>query len=326
VKRSSIIIFLLLSIAVFTALAVYGDTRAILGSLMVLSPVYWLGVVGLILLHILVRLLRWNYYLRVLGVTADSRISGLVFLAGVGLIIVPGRVGELAKSYYLKRNLNVPVRLSVPIIVTERIADVVAVLFLGLWGLIFIPFGWAIIAATVVGIALLIFFLASPSAVELLVRLPLLRKWKSLLLDSGQALRTLLSPKVTLIGLVSGCFAWFIIGLSFWMVLEGLGSGVAIPAAVSIFSASTLIGSITMLPAGLVSTEASMLAMLQHIGLTSVIASASILIIRVCGLWLALIIGFAALLYLQKRQPAQQQEATPADEVMATATTVVSTE
>jgi uncharacterized membrane protein YbhN (UPF0104 family) len=63
--------------------------------------------------------------------------------------------------------------------------------------------------------------------------------------------------------------------------------------------------------------------MLQHIGLTSVIASASILIIRVCGLWLALIIGFAALLYLQKRQPAQQQEAAPADEVMATAPTVV---
>lgn len=325
-NRSSIIIFILLSIVVFTGLAVYGDTRAIAGSLLVLSPAYWLGALGLILLHILVRLLRWNYYLRVLGVSADSRVSGLVFLGGLGLIIVPGRVGELAKSYYLKRNVGVPVRLSIPIIVTERIADVVAVLFLGLWGLIFIPFGWAIIAATVVGIALLIIFLASPSAVELLVRLPLLRKWKSLLLDSGQALRTLLSPKVTLIGLASGCLAWFIIGLSFWLVLQGLGSGASIPAAVSIFSASTLIGSITMLPGGLVSTEASMLAMLHQIGLAGVVASASILIIRICTLWFAVIIGFVALLYLQKRPPAQQQVTAPSDEVLTTAPGVMNTD
>jgi uncharacterized protein (TIRG00374 family) len=326
VKRSSIIIFILLSIAVFTGLAIYGDTKAIAGSLLVLSPLYWLATLGLILVHILVRLLRWNYYLRVLGVSADSRVSALVFIAGLGLIIVPGRVGELAKSYYLKRNLDIPIRLSVPVIITERIADVIAVLVLGLWGLVFIPFGWAIIGATLVTLALFMIFLASPRAVEVLVCLPILRRWEPVLRDSGQALRTLFSPKVTFVGLTSGCLAWFVIGLSFWLVLQGLGSGVSIPAAVSIFSAATLVGSITMLPGGLVSTEASMLALLQQIGLTGAMASASILIIRICTLWFAVIIGFGALLYVQKRQPAQRRVTAPLEEAVTAAPGIASTD
>jgi uncharacterized protein (TIRG00374 family) len=136
----------------------------------------------------------------------------------------------------------------------------------------------------------------------------------------------LFSPRVTLVGLVSGCLAWFVIGLSFWVVLEGLRSGVSIPAAVSIFSAATLVGSITMLPGGLVSTEASMLALLQQIGLTGAIASASILIIRICTLWFAVIIGFGALLYLQKRQPAQRSAAIPPKGVKITTRGVASTD
>jgi uncharacterized protein (TIRG00374 family) len=120
--------------------------------------------------------------------------------------------------------------------------------------------------------------------------------------------------------------AWFVIGLSFWVVLEGLGSRVTIPAAVSIFSASTLVGSITMLPGGLVSTEASMLALLQQIGLAGAIASASILIIRICTLWFAVIIGFGALLYLQKRQSAQRRVAAPREEVINTAPGLVSSD
>jgi hypothetical protein len=64
----------LLSVTVFSGLAIYGDTKGIAGSLLVLSPLYWLATLGLILVHVLVRLLRWNYYVRLLGVSADSRV------------------------------------------------------------------------------------------------------------------------------------------------------------------------------------------------------------------------------------------------------------
>ena len=110
----------------------------------------------------MIRLIRWEYYLRVLGISGDARTSTLVFLTGLSMIMVPGRVGELAKSYFLKQKLNTPVRLSAPVLITERIGDVISVLLLGLWGLVFIPFGWALIAITLVGIGAFLMLLASP--------------------------------------------------------------------------------------------------------------------------------------------------------------------
>jgi uncharacterized protein (TIRG00374 family) len=81
--------------------------------------------------------------------------------------------------------------------------------------------------------------------------------------------------------------------------------------AVSIFSAATLIGSVSMLPGGLVSTESSMLLLLTQVGLGTVTALASVLIIRVCSLWLAIGIGVAALIYLKRHRAVMPEQLAP---------------
>jgi uncharacterized protein (TIRG00374 family) len=58
-----------------------------------------------------------------------------------------------------------------------------------------------------------------------------------------------------------------------------------------------------MLPGGLVTTEGSLLVLLQQVGLGGAMASAVVLIARVCTLWFAVLIGLTALLYLQRNQP-----------------------
>jgi uncharacterized protein (TIRG00374 family) len=303
VNQRSIIFFILLSVAVFTGLAIYGDASELLASILVLSPAYWLAALGLTFAHILVRLFRWHYYLKILDISAEHKTSALVFLSGLSMIMIPGRVGELAKSLFLKQKLDIPIRLTAPVIVVERLMDVTSVLFLGMWGMVFIPYGWAIIMVTMAGLAVFVGLLSSSRGVGILVRLPVIRKWEPIISDSGQAFQKLLSLKVLLVGLFIGTVAWFMIGFAFWVVLQGLESDVTIPMAVSIFSASTLLGSITMLPGGLISTEGSMLALLYKAGLGGTLASAAILIIRVITLWFAVLVGFVALLYLQKYQP-----------------------
>ena len=99
-----------------------------------------------------------------------------------------------------------------------------------------------------------------------------------------------------------GSISWFTLGLAFWLVLDGLGSGVSIPNAVSILCATTLLGSVTMLPGGLVATEGSMLLLLQRVGMGSSLASAAILVIRICTLWFAVLLGLVALFLLQRYQ------------------------
>lgn len=310
-KHRTIIVVTLLTIAVFFGLAVYGDFQELVENVLALHVGFWLGALGLTIAHIAIRLIRWLYYLKVLHISADLLTSSLVFLTGLSMIMVPGRVGELAKSYFLKQKVDTPIRLSAPVVITERVSDVLSVLLLGIWGLIFIPYGWTVILITLAGIGVLLALLASPRGVSLLVRVPLLRRWEPVLADSGRALRTLFSVKVMVVGLAMGCSAWFTLGLAFWLVLEGLGSGVSIPMAVSIFCATTLLGSVTMLPGGLVTTEGSMLVLLQRVGLGSSLASAAILVIRICTLWFAVLLGLSALLYLQRYQPARSKVDAP---------------
>ena len=102
----------------------------------------------------------------------------------------------MAKPLFLKDKLGTSVRLSAPVVVVERIIDTVAVLLLGAWGLISVPYGWLIIPFVLVGMAAFLAFLASKNGVGLLVRLPVLRRWGTGLTDSSRNLRTLLSPKV----------------------------------------------------------------------------------------------------------------------------------
>lgn len=292
--------------AVFTGLAIYGDARELLNSILLVPPMIWVGAVLITFLHILVRMARWHYYLRVVGVKADLKTTSLIFMAGFSMLMIPGRIGELAKSLFLKQKADVQIRTSAPVVITERILDVMSVLFLGIWGLIFIPFGWVVILVTLAGLAVLSVILASPRGLAMVVKLPLLSRWAVVLVDSGQTFQKLYNVKVLTIGFILGTFAWFLNGVSFWLVLQGFQAQVQVPAAVSIFSASTLLGSITMLPGGLISTEGSLLAMLSRVGLGGTTATAAILIIRVITLWMAVLIGFVALLALRKHHPMGQ--------------------
>ena len=312
-SQRSIIIVVLLSVAVFTGLAMYGDAGELYRSILLVSPMIWIGAILITLLHIVARIARWQYFLRVVGINVGLKTASLVFLAGLGMVMIPGRIGELAKPLFLRQKANVQIRDSAPVVIIERALDVVSVLFLGIWGLIFIPFGWVVILVTLAGIGVVSAMLASPKGVGLLVRLPLIRRWAAVLTDSGQTFRKLYSVKVLTIGFILGTFAWFLNGVSFWVVLQGFQAEVQLPAAVSIFSASTLLGSITMLPGGLVSTEGSLLAMLYRAGLGSTTATAAILVIRLTTLWLSVIIGLVALLVLGKHRTAgpEATEAVP---------------
>ena len=52
-KQRSIIIFLLASVLVFSGMVVYGDASEVIGSVLVLSPIYWLMALGLTLVLLL---------------------------------------------------------------------------------------------------------------------------------------------------------------------------------------------------------------------------------------------------------------------------------
>ncbi len=313
-KRKGLITFLILTIVVFAGLAIYGDLPEILGEVSSFPIAYWFMALGLAFANYLLRLLRWHYYLRFLGVRIGIGPSTAIFMSGLSMTISPGRVGELSKSYFLKEKLDVPVALSSTAVIAERITDLAAVLILSLWGLTNVPYGWAVAVALLALFGIFAVLVLSPWGGERLLRLPLPQGWKPFLSMSRDAFQQVFSFKPLTIAVGLGILAWLAEGCALWVVLQGLDVPGSLGQAISIYAVATLLGAITMLPGGLVGTEGGMVALLQQLNLSKTHASTATFIIRLCTLWFAVLIGVIALIYVQvymRKESVQNNEQLP---------------
>ena len=307
-KRRGVIFFVILAIVVFAGLALYGDLPELLSQISSFPLGYWFMVLGLALANYLFRLARWHYYLRLLGIRIGIGSSAAIFISGLSMAISPGRVGELAKSYFLREKLEVPVARSAAAVVAERVTDLVSVLLLSLWGLTLISYGWVVGLAVLAVLSTFLVLVVSPWGSERVLRLPLPRRWRPFLSTSREAFRQVFSPTPLAAAVLLGLLAWFAEGCGLWLVLRGLDSTVSLGEAVSIYAVATLLGAVIMLPGGLVGTEGSMIALLQQLGLDKTPASAATFIIRVCTLWFAVLLGLLALLYVHLYMPRKTSE------------------
>src|SRR5882672_1467722 len=83
----------------------------------------------------LVRWLKWEFYLARLEIRGVGRIDSLLtFLSGFVLTVTPGKVGEVFKSLVLFETYDVPIARTAPIVIAERVTDVIGVVLLIAFG------------------------------------------------------------------------------------------------------------------------------------------------------------------------------------------------
>ena len=289
-----------LTVGVFVALVGYGDFDGTIDEIGNLPISYLLAGLGLALSNYLLRFLRWAFYLKVLKIESPVGISALVFLSGLAMSITPGKAGELVKCYLLNSKTQVPVSRSAPVVVMERLTDVISVIILGLTGFVLLPIPVIVVLAVALAVSVIGLMFAQSRHTLRLTGLPILSKWSELLRDSQEGFKELAAPRVLVVGVAIGAVAWFAEGLALWVILRGIGSEIDLVRALPIYAAATLVGAVTALPGGLVGTEGSMLAFLQQSGVTRAGASAGTVLIRLVTLWFAVLVGLLALLALRR--------------------------
>ncbi len=312
-SSKKLLLLIFLTVLVFVGLAGYGDFKEIGRQLAHFPLTYMIAALGLALVNYGLRFLRWAYYLRVLGIRPPLGVNSLVFLSGLAMSITPGKAGELIKSYLLRDRAGVPVSASAPVVVMERISDVISVTLLALLGLALLPAPLVAVLAAVLFLSGAALALIATRKGDRLFGLPLLRRWSKALRASFQGLQQLASPKVMLVAVILGLAAWFSEGMALWVVLRGLDADVALSRALPIYAAATLVGALSALPGGLVGTEGSMVALLQQSGVARGPASAATLLVRLATLWFAVAVGLVALACVNRFGP-PRLAASPAGE------------
>ncbi|MBN1947281.1 MAG: flippase-like domain-containing protein [Bradymonadales bacterium] len=298
-----VLLGILLGVAVYAALTLWADVGALGQQVQLFRWWAFAAALGLASGNYLIRIVRWWYYLRVLRIDLPRRESGLLFVASLMLTVTPGKVGEVIKSYLLKRSRQISISLTAPIVVAERLTDLLALLFLALLGIGTYTYG--VTALFVAGslIALLVAFVSAPGLAIKVIgwtsRLPLIGRLTPKLLVAYQSMRTLVTPKPLIYGTVMSVAAWLLECVAFYLVIRGFaGAQPNFLAAVFIYSFTTILGAISFLPGGLGVTEGSMSVALIELGLMSStsMAVAATCIIRLATLWFAVLLGSLAFL------------------------------
>ena len=297
---------ILLTGAVFAGLTGYGDFGEVADNLLSFPLPHLLLALALATANYLLRYLRWEYYLRTLNTKVPTGMSALVFLSGLAMALTPGKVGELSKALLLRDRAQVPLSVSAPVVVMERVTDLLAVAVLSLGALLLLPFGSAFAFAGLVVLVGAVLAVAWRPRGDRLLRLPLLRRWRPLLESSLDSLGALGSPRPLLIALALSTLAWVSEGVSLWVIVQGLDLSLSLAEAVGVYAAATLIGAASLLPGGLGGTEGSMALFLRRLDIPRGGASSATLLVRLCTLWFAFLIGLLSLLWLQRTSVREQ--------------------
>jgi uncharacterized protein (TIRG00374 family) len=305
-----LIVTAILAFAVFALVVAWGDAPSVASALRSFPPALIVPVVLLTTWNYVLRWLRWNYYLRVLGVRGvRNGDSALVFLSGFAMGLTPGKSGELSKSYWLREIAGpqqAPVSRTAPIVFAERLVDGIAMLLLAATGLVTYRFGVVallLVAAAAVGaVALLQARPLVHAILDFLQQRPRTSRAAGLGRELYDSARELLTWSRLSIAVGVGVLSWGGECLALYVILLGLGAAPSLDllnAATFALAAGSLVGSASLLPGGLGAAEGTVAAVLGLVAdQPRDVAAAATLLIRVCTLWFGVTLGAAALVRL----------------------------
>ncbi|RDE14906.1 MAG: hypothetical protein C4K49_06830 [Candidatus Thorarchaeota archaeon] len=320
-----VVVFVILGTLVYALIGLYARVDDIAAALATV-PLWVLAVmIGLSFLNYLIRYAKWQFYLNRIGVQLGHSVSFRVFLAGFTLTVTPAKIGEAVKGYFIYEIDGTPVAKTAPVVVSERVTDLLAMVLLAILGFsIGISTSDALFTVIMLGGLVLVGAIVLGRKElynKVLKRLtsvgPLKRFGESCDLIEDTMTKTL-CPRAMIISTMISMPGWFMECLELWILLS-IMSGAGLPTlswvsfmllvdATFIHSASSVIGAVTFLPGGLGTYEAtSVLLMMGLLSFTNAAASAATILIRFVTLWFSVVVGFVALRLLNRAKQSSAQ-------------------
>lgn len=248
----------------------------------------------------LIRYLRWFWLLGRIGRSVKFAKGFLAYLTGFAFTATPGKAGELLRIRYFEP-LGVPASRILAAFFFERSMDLLVVLGLSAlylrrpallaWLSVF-TFGLVAVLILLVSRLTIVGWLVSRSARRNFRRLSHLL---SLLQTALEEVRQWIRPLELIVAVALGLVAWGVTSAAFVHLLFRLGIAIPELQALGIYPFSMLAGAASMLPGGVGSTEATIVAILSEEGVELPTALLAAIGIRLATLWFAILCGLVAI-------------------------------
>lgn len=290
---------------IFVIMGIYSDFNKLFSSFLKFNLVYLPAILMLAPMNYLLRYVKWNYYLRLLNIEIDRKDNLRIFTSGLSMTVTPGKLGEFMKSYLIKEFEGVPMSVTSPLIVIERLTDGISMIILASVGALKYKYGLAVLVISVAMVAIFIasvrFKTVANFIIGFLKKLPLLRKLGAQIDAFYKSSYELLTVQSIIFSVVIGIVSWSFEGIVIYLTLKGFGSPISLLSSIFTVSFASIAGALSMLPGGLFVAEGSIMGLLIMMGVSKEIASASTIITRFSTLWLGVAIGIGGLISIQRR-------------------------
>ncbi|MGB3313614.1 MAG: lysylphosphatidylglycerol synthase transmembrane domain-containing protein [Albidovulum sp.] len=267
----------------------------------------WQGAVllALSLVNYVFRGLRWHLFTRRLGLPTTLGQNMRHFLGGFAMVVTPGRLGELVRMRWLRRETGWAFERTAPLALVDRASDLAAMaLILGLSVSLTATGVTGAVPVTI--LALMAAYVATRPrllagcvtlAHRLIGRLPRLF---GRIRTAARSLDRFSGLGVTAPALGLGIIGWMAEGYAFHLLLGWMGADIGLMKAIAIFVFATLAGGLTGAPGGVGGAEAAMIALLALDGVPMDVSVPATAIIRVTTLWFALGVGMAVFPFAER--------------------------
>jgi uncharacterized protein (TIRG00374 family) len=294
IKRN---IFLLFAAAALFYLIVsfFSDYKSVAGAIknfkLYLLPV----LILLAFINFLIRFLKWQYYLNLLKIKISKKDSFGIFMSSLVMLATPGAMGEMLKSYFVKKITGERISKTAPIVIAERTTDIISLIIAALAGAFFFKFGeWMIIFLLLFFILLILIISrknVSLKFLDFISRVRFIDNYISKMHLAYESVHLMLKGKHLVFMILLSTAAWLFEFFSFYLISINLGINISFFLASFIYAFAMLAGSVTMLPGGIGVTDGSLIFLLTRSGGKENAAIAATFIIRLIFLWFAVGVG-----------------------------------
>ena len=266
-------------------------------------------IISLQIASVFVGSVKFHRLLQKLKIPIPFKESFKLFMLGRFMGITPGGTGIIIKSHLLKKNYGKSISSTLPVLLIERWTEILAILII-ITGLLF----WVDIyeSKIILGIGCALFVISILVAYnkksfllfkKFTQKIKFLNKFASSLDESRDPL-SVLSNKRTFsealgLSLIAKGISLTIVFLCFISVgidLDYFTTGL-------IYYTALIAGLLTFIPAGMIVTESSMIALLLEFNVELVIATLGVFFVRIVTLWAGIVMGIiTSRLVLKEKQ------------------------
>ncbi len=305
-KFSKTTIMILILIVIYVAFLLSTDITKVQNNLKTMNYSYLLIAIALWSSGNIFRIIRWHLFLKEIEDKVPFKENVLYYLAGFAFLLSPGRLGEIIRSPYIKRDYGISIPKTASIVFVERFYELLGITIVLSVGLVFIEFQRIILLVPLAIIVVaIVVFKNKKLLFNILNKISKIRLLKNISTNFEESYNTIVKlskPKFFVIGTITSTIRAFLMGLAVYFLVLSLSAKLSFEEVLVIFLASQLVAALSMIPGGIGIFDGGIVGLFFAFNVPYDIAITTTILIRIIGIGLFSGIGLIFLRLIASRK------------------------